>query len=149
MDTHEEHIYQLVLSTRRLFQQLRTVSDELLEDTGINASQRAVLEFLMENQPQTVSGMAREKSVSRQHIQILVNDLSALKLIKLQDNPAHKRSPLITITEQGKNLFKKIVRKESKILEILADKFSEKDIAVSIRTLNSLSDYLRSTKWNK
>jgi len=149
METKPENIYELVWCTRRLFQQLRVTSDELLKGTGINASQRAVLEFLDQHQPQTVSSMARERTVSRQHIQTLVNDLLTLKLVKAQENPAHKRSPLISITEQGKKLFKKITRAEAKVLDSMADEFSGKSISTSIRTIKAINDYLQSEQWKK
>ena len=149
MDTKPEHIYELVWCTRRLFQQLRATSEELLEGTGINASQRAVLEFLDQHQPQTVSNMAREKNVSRQHIQTLVNDLLTLKLVKAQENPAHKRSPIMSMTEQGKKLFTKIIRDEAKVLASMAGEFSGKNISTSIRTLKAMHQYLQSENWKK
>jgi DNA-binding MarR family transcriptional regulator len=149
MDKNPEQIYELIWCTRRLFQQLRSTSDELLNGTGINASQRAVLEFLNQHQPQTVSNMAREKMVSRQHIQTVVNDLLQLDLVQAQDNPAHKRSPLISMTEQGKQLFKKTTREEMKVLDAMSAELNEKDIATSIRTLNALNDYLQSAQWKK
>lgn len=149
MNKNPEQIYELVWTTRRLFQQLRAASDELLEGTGINASQRAVLEFLHQHQPQTVSNMARERTVSRQHIQTVVNDLLSLNLVQSKENPAHKRSPLISITNQGKKLFKQITQKEKKVLEAMATEFNEKNIATSIRTLNAINDYLTSDQWKK
>ena len=149
MDTKPEHIYELVWCTRRLFQQLRATSEELLEGTGINASQRAVLEFLDQHQPQTVSNMAREKNVSRQHIQTLVNDLLTLNLVKSHENPAHKRSPLMSMTEQGKKLFMKIIRDEAKVLASMAGEFSGKNISSSIRTLKAMHQYLQSEHWKK
>jgi DNA-binding MarR family transcriptional regulator len=144
METNQ--IYELVWCTRRLFQQLRATSDELLEGTGINTSQRAVLEFLSQNQPLTVSSMAREKDVSRQHIQLIVNSLLEVNLVEARTNPAHKRSPIISITEKGEKLFAKIILKEAKVLAAMADQFSEKNISTSIRTLKEMRDYLKSYK---
>ncbi len=144
MDTKQ--IYELIWCTRRLFQQLRATSDELLEGTGINSSQRAVLEFLSKHQAQTVSNMARERDVSRQHIQLIVNTLLELKLVEALDNPAHKRSPLISITEKGDRLFAEIILNEAKILDAMANQFSGKNISTSIRTLKAMRDYLSSRK---
>lgn len=142
-------MYELVWRTRRLFQQLRASGDELLQGTGINASQRAVLEFLNLRQPQTVSNMAREKNVSRQHIQTVVNDLLELGLVEARDNPAHKRSPHILLSTDGKKLFRKITQKESRVLEVLAKEFNEKDIETSINTLTAFENCLASKSWKK
>ncbi len=65
---------------------------------SLQASQRAVLEFLSQQQAQIVPQIAREISVSRQHIQTVVNDLLALGLIEAVENPTHKRSSLIQLT---------------------------------------------------
>jgi len=146
MATNSKDIYELVWCTRRLFQQLRDTSDKLLDGTGINTSQRAVLEFLHGNPSQTVSNMAREKTVSRQHIQTVVNNLLKLELVTTKENPAHKSSPLIAITGKGKKLFQKITRKEAKVLEAMANEFREKDISTSINTLKAINTYLQEDK---
>ena len=147
MTAKAEQMYELVWRTRRLFQQLRISGDELLQGTGINASQRAVLEFLNLRQPQTVSNMARERNVSRQHIQTVVNDLLALGFVEAKENPSHKRSPLILLTTDGKKLFRKITQKEARILEVLAKEFNENNVTTTIDTLMALENCLASAKW--
>ncbi len=140
-------LYRVIWQTRRLFQRLRSTSDELLEGSGINTSQRAVLEFLNQQQPQTVPHIAREKSVSRQHIQIIVNDLLALELIESVENPAHKRSPLIQLTRKGKVLFESVQKKEAAFLKTTEKQFSQKELATTLNTLKSIDDYLASGDW--
>lgn len=140
-------LYQLIWQTRRLFQRLRSTSDELLEGSGINASQRAVLEFLHQKQPQTVPQMAREKSVTRQHIQVVVNDLLAFELVKVVENPAHKRSPLIQMKSAGKRLFKSIQKQEAALLKAMEGMFTNRDITTALRTLKAIDDYLESGEW--
>jgi len=140
-------LYQLIWQTRRLFQRLRAVSDELLDATGINSSQRAVLEFLSGQQPQTVPAIAREKTVSRQHIQTVVNDLLDLGLAETIDNPSHKRSPLIRTTAAGEALFDSIRSNEQALLAAMAKRFSSQDLQVALATLESLDGLLASDDW--
>jgi DNA-binding MarR family transcriptional regulator len=140
-------LYRLIWQIRRLFQSLRSVSEVLLQGSGINPSQRAVLEFLHLQQPQTVARMAREKSVSRQHVQTVVNELLALGLVETLNNPAHKRSPLVQTTRAGNKLFKAIVKRESAFLARLDGRFSHQDITTTLRTLEALDHYLRSGDW--
>jgi len=142
-------VYQLIWQTRRLFQRLRTTSDELLNGTGINSSQRAVLEFLNQQQAQTVPQIAREKSVSRQHIQSVVNDLLTLELIEAVENPTHKRSPLIQLTIAGTRLFKSIQNNEAALLKKIEKKYSKQELTIALNTLKSLDDYLSSHSWNR
>jgi DNA-binding MarR family transcriptional regulator len=140
-------LYQLIWQTRRLFQRLRATSDELLDATGINSSQRAVLEFLHGQPPQTVPAIARERTVSRQHIQTVVNDLLELGLVEAIDNPSHKRSPLIRITAAGEALFASIRANEQALLKEMAKRFSSQDLRVALATLESLDGYLASDDW--
>ena len=140
-------LYQVIWQTRRLFQRLRATSEELLDGSGINTSQRAVLEFLHKQEPQTVPQIAREKSVSRQHIQSVVNELLTMGLIAAIDNPAHKRSSLIQMTTTGRALFAAILEKESALLALMAREFSRQDLATTLSTLKSLDAYLASGDW--
>ena len=140
-----KQVYELIWRTRRLFQQLRASSERMLEAHGINPSQRAVLEFLQRDDRRTVSEMARRRNVSRQHVQVTVNALLALGLVAARDNPAHKRSPLITLTARGRQLFARIEREEARLLAGLEGDFDEADLAVSINTLARLQERLRSS----
>lgn len=52
--------------------------------------------------PKTVPQIARMRPVARQHIQTLANELEELGFIEFIDNPAHKRSRLVILTEAGR-----------------------------------------------
>ena len=136
-------IKQLVWQTRRLFQHLRSVSETLLEETDINASQRAVLEFLHREQPVTVPHMAKKLSVSRQHIQVIVNELLEMGLVNAIENPAHKRSPLLETTPSGNQLFKSI----AEFIRKLQKKFPMKDLQTTLETLQTFDELLTSHAW--
>jgi DNA-binding MarR family transcriptional regulator len=142
-------LYPLIWKVRRVFQQLRRVSDTILEDLGINASQRAVLELLCGEEQLSVPQIARQLSVTRQHVQVLVNELQAKSLVESVENPAHKRSPLIGTTEAGRGLFAAIAAREQSLLDALQSSFSSQDIAISLSTLKTLEECLVSRDWEK
>ena len=135
-------IYQLVWQTRRIFQHLRVISDELLESTGINTSQRAVLETLYPDQAISVPRIAQQLTVSRQHIQVIVNELQLLKLVKTVENPAHKRSLHIQRTEKGRSSFEQIKQREAGLLNEIASEFSGDEMGAAAETLRNLRDHL-------
>ncbi len=137
-------IYPLIWKLRRVFQQLRVVSDAMLEDVGINASQRALLEALDGDAAFSVPQIAKQLSVSRQHIQTLVNEMLAKDLVETADNPAHKRSPLVRSTAAGKKLFSSIKEGEQELLDKLTPSFSNADLATSLETLETLEELLGS-----
>ena len=146
-DSSSSSLYQVIWQTRRLFQRLRASSEDLLVGTGINASERALLEFLYGQQPQTVPQIAREKSVSRQHIQSVANELLSLKLIDSLSNPDHKRSRNLKLTAKGQALFESIRNKETAVLSLMEKRFRQEEIVTTIETLKSIDDYLASEDW--
>lgn len=54
--------------------------------------------------PLTVPQIARRLGVSRQHILRLTNDLLAEGLVEFAQNPDHKTSPLVTLTDEGRGV---------------------------------------------
>lgn len=120
MASREVAFLRLGGAVRHLFHQLRAVAEAASPaDEGFTASHRGVLESLASQGPQTVPALARARPVARQHIQVLVNDLSALGLVETRPNPAHKRSPLVDLTPAGRRRFDAIRRAESQALESL------------------------------
>lgn len=110
----------VIRNLRPCFHQLKALADRLHKDLGITASMRAVLESLAEGGEQTVPQIARTKGVSRQHIQVNVDALLDGRFVVMRDNPAHKRSPMVTLTKQGRLAFKEMQRREQVVLEELA-----------------------------
>ena len=90
--------------TRLLFQALRRWSDTLHAELGTTAAMRGVLELILLDGPATVPNMARARGVSRQHVQQQVDALLERGLLERQDNPAHRRSAIIALTDKGRAL---------------------------------------------
>jgi len=99
---------------RRLFHRLAAVVDALHD---LSASQRAVLERLSRDGDQTVPEIARACRVSRQFIQVLVNELVGLGLVVAVENPAHARSPRFRVTDSGRKRFEAMKAKERALLD--------------------------------
>jgi len=137
-----EPVYTLIMQIRRLFQRLKAVSEEILQGTGINPSQRAILEFLYQQQSHSVPQIAEYLSVTRQHVQVIVNDLVELELARCLENPAHKRSLLVEATPEGIAMFESIQQKEAEILRQFQQQLPEKDIRSALKLLESLDKLL-------
>jgi len=137
-----ENLENAIREVRQSFHRLKAVADDLHAEAGVTAAMRGVMESLAERGPQTVPAMARAKAVSRQHIQTLVNALIDAKLATYRDNPAHKRSPFVRLTDDGDLEFAKIRHREARLLRELSDGLSKKDLAVTQRTLSALNDEL-------
>ena len=134
---------------RLLFHRLRLVADELHENTHVTAAMRGVLEGLARLGPQTVPAMARARPVSRQHIQNIVNELLQQKLVATEDNPAHKSSPLITLTKKGAGIIQQMKERESRLLSKSRIQVSDKSLACTAESLQAIRNYFEATDWEK
>jgi DNA-binding MarR family transcriptional regulator len=130
--------YQIVWLTRRLFRALAQKSDDSLQDLGISVADRAVMEFLHPDKTLSVPEIAERYQVSRQHVQVTVNSLSDEGILVAKVNPRHKRSPLISLTDKGKGMFRTIKSRETKIIKKLFSNVPEKNRRITQKTLETL-----------
>ncbi len=90
--------------TRWLFHALKQWSETLHAELGTTAAMRGVLELILLGGPATVPDMARARGMSRQHIQQQVDALLERGFLERRDNPAHKRSSMIALSDKGRAL---------------------------------------------
>lgn len=132
----------VIRSVRACFNRLKAVGDALHADVGVTAAMRAVMESLAEGGAQTVPAIAKTKSVSRQHIQTLADQVADAGLLTFKENPEHKRSSLMDLTTKGARTFKAMKKREVSALVDLASVLPEKDLAITLRTLKKLQEAL-------
>lgn len=134
--------YQVIWLIRRLFRALSQKSNENLEEYGISAADRAVMEFLYPEKMLSVPAIAEQYKVSRQHVQTTVNSLMDNGLVTARENPRHKRSPLIMLNAKGRKLFGVIIKKDEEVVDILFSRISNRNVRITRQTLQSLLDEL-------
>ena len=103
---------ELLGETRLLFHALRQWSEILHAPLGMTAAMRGVLELILLGGPATVPSMALARGVSRQHIQQQVDALRGRGFVERKENPAHKRSTMIALTDKGRALIQNIRAEE-------------------------------------
>jgi DNA-binding MarR family transcriptional regulator len=125
----------LLDEVRLLFHRAAQAVEELHGAEPVTAGTRAVLEALQRGGPATVPGLARRRHVSRQHIQVLVNDLVAKGLVAAEGNPAHRRSPLYSLTADGARTIRRITERERRFLARLDVALDSGQVADAARAL--------------
>jgi DNA-binding MarR family transcriptional regulator len=101
-----------------------------------------LLRGLVLNGPMTVPEIARARPVARQHIQKLVNELAADGLVEMIDNPAHKRSRLVTITRKGRAHYNAVSRRIGQMTEELAAGIPVSELRQAERVVAQISGRL-------
>lgn len=125
----------LIDEVRLLHNRFTELLDELHNEFGLTPSQRAVLEHLVQGGV-TVPSLARDRGVTRQHIQTIVNDLINQGLAEPRDNPAHKRSPLIVLTTEGDRAIKAALDREQQFMVTHLGDLDEDDVHAAAVTLS-------------
>ncbi|MCP5381540.1 MAG: MarR family transcriptional regulator [Kordiimonadaceae bacterium] len=142
MRTEAKRLNSVIRDVRTSFNLLQDRSNNLLQDLDVNASMRFVLENLSVAGEKTVPEIARSKNVSRQHIQIVVNELLEKGLVISRANPSDKRSYLISLTELGDKIFSEIRNRELVELQNLSEYFTAEELRVTSKMLQKLSKFL-------
>lgn len=133
--------------TVALFHRLRVVAQQVHGQGEMSSGRWGILNGLGRAGPQTVPQMARARPVSRQYIQTLVNGLAAEGLVEFQDNPDHKRSPLVQLTSEGQDLLDQMNRRSAKLLRKLPITATEKDLQTAAAVLRAVREQFESKQW--
>ncbi|WP_336082720.1 MarR family winged helix-turn-helix transcriptional regulator [Nocardia sp. SSK8] len=119
----------------------RQVYRRIEQDTlaqGISVGIRAVLELLAGGGPRTVPELARTLALSRQFVQRTVNDAAQAGLVEIRDNPRHRRSSLIAVTDRGRAALDTATARELAVLRDLGGDLTEAQVDACLAVLRHL-----------
>ena len=142
-------LLQLFDETTALFQRLRAVAAEVHGQGDGSAGRRGILRSLDGPGAQTVPQLSRERGVSRQHVQVLVNGLLREGLIARDENPAHRRSPLLRLTPEGRRQLTNMRQREADLLADVRLAMKPGDLEQAAAALLTVRSYLESADWRK
>ncbi len=131
-------IVQLFDEVRLLNHRLVQVADRLHAGGTVSTPGRAVLEYLRNNGPSTVPAIARSRYVTRQHVQAIVDTLAGNHLVEAIPNPAHRTSPLISLTADGRDAFAAMQHREQRLLQALEVQIDEGTVAEATQVLAAI-----------
>lgn len=116
-DLKQMHL--LANSIRRTYNRLRFVTDQIHATANLSAPKRTLLLDLHRDGPRAVPGLATFRCVSRQITQTQINELMKSGYVQTEPNPAHKRSPLITLSKTGEKAVEEMIERESAFIKNL------------------------------
>ncbi len=140
------HLRAVVDETIALFHRLRWVAEQIYGPDGRSTARRGILRGLLRYGPQTVPVLARARSVTRQNVQPVVDQLAREGLVERVPNPEHARSRHVRITEAGARLVTEMDAIDAAVLELVGAGLSTKDLDATARTLKALRERFES-RW--
>ncbi len=136
--TRDNDLFDVIRLIRPLYKTLEAAVADRLEGTGLNVTERAVLEVIHDRGPLPVPRIAEPLIAPRQFIQKTVNALSGRGLVERHRNKAHARSDLIALTPAGQTLISIILVAEAKLTAVVAAQVSPDAIAATHATLTTM-----------
>ena len=95
---------------------LSLAMDSVHERAGLRTPQVRVADRLLHG-PATVPHIAADLSMSRQYVQTVCNELQEQGLMAFIDNPRHKRSKLVALTEKGQKALVQTRENEAALIQ--------------------------------
>lgn len=138
-----DHTYRVLSQVRPLYQSSGRAVEHALQGTGLTVTTRAVLELVLQRGPMTVPQVARDFGVTRQSVQALVDTAARSGLVRLVDNPQHKRSRLVEATGHGASTFAEVHRRELENLARVTGDLDPDELAGCARLLAVLTRRVR------
>ncbi len=130
---------ELVLETFRLNGRLLNSGDRLTRSLPLSSARWQVLGVLRAAPgPITVSQVARNMGLQRQSVQRTVDLLVAEGLVRMIDNPNHRRARLVAMTRAGRDVLRKASHLQMRWANDIADAIDADDIRSACRVLRRL-----------
>ena len=134
----------LFLEVVALAHQLRKTDFRAQERNGLLAAGRKVLQLLNQEGPKAVPAIAARQNSSRQNVQIIANRFAREGLIQFIPNPAHKKSELLEITNEGQKVLAASAELETEVLKKFAVELKDSELNTAIDVLRRVTQELAS-----
>ena len=121
---------------------LQATSEELHGRTELTRACRGVLRDLARVGPRTVPQLARRRPLSRQTVQVQVNQLVSAGMAELLANPDHARSRLVRLTEAGRAAVVETESQEAGLVDALPPVASTEELERTAAVLRRLRQQL-------
>lgn len=138
----QEDLEALLNQVIALALRLRQAAGDSQIPEGLPVGGKLVMEVLARHGTKTVPQIARTRLTSRQNIQVLVNRLVTEGHVNLLPNPAHKRSPFVQLTEQGRVAVERLLETEAGFEQKLRTELSKGDVLTATEVLGRIRELL-------
>ncbi len=130
---------QVILSTFRANGLLLSAGDRLAAPDGLTSARWQVLgAIVLAGRPLTAPQIARRMGLARQSVRATVQRLVGDGLVAFLPNADHRRSPLVDLTDKGRQAYAAVDAKQSEWANRLARGIAVADLQTTARVLDQL-----------
>ncbi len=129
----------LLLEIFRINGRLLVAGDRLTAKLGLTSARWQVLGAVRRGEePGTVADIARRMGLQRQSVQRVVDLLRDESVVKLVDNPNHRRAKLVMLTPKGSSLLERVDRVQRVWANTVTAGVRPADLDVALKVLEGL-----------
>ncbi len=133
----------VVIETFRLNGRLLAAGDRLLKEMNLTSALWQVLGALRsQDDPITVAQIARHMGLQRQSVQRSVDLLKQQGLVKLVENPNHRRAKLVMATAKGRAATQEANRLQVQWAKGIVDAVGLPEIQLAAQTMRKIRQFL-------
>lgn len=130
---------ELILLTFRANGLLLAAGDLISADEGLTSARWQVLGAIaLAERPLTVPQIARRMGLTRQSVHATVKRLAGDGLVELTPNADHRRSPLVAVTELGRDKYNAIDKRQADWINELSRGIRRSDLETAARVVDAL-----------
>ncbi|MEU9605886.1 MarR family winged helix-turn-helix transcriptional regulator [Streptomyces sp. NPDC048057] len=137
-DDLADHLAEVLGLVGLLYRRVLRKVEQTAPAQGLSVGVRAVLDLLRAQGPMTVPQMSRTQELSRQFVQRMVHDAAAEQWVETVANPAHRRSPLIRLTDAGLVAITAVTAREKLLLRRTGGDLTDAEIAACVKVLGQM-----------
>ncbi len=130
---------ELVLEVFKTNGRLLRAGDDITREFDITSARWQVFGAI-DQQPRTVSQIARHYELSRQGVLWTVNAMCKQGLLELIDNPDHRRAKLVDFSEHGREVYASLTKKQAEWSNHLAKNFTNEELALTCSVVRRLGE---------
>lgn len=131
-------LHSLFQKVFHLYATLSEVEDGIHEQAGMRTPHVKLAKTILSQGQATVPDVAYAMKVSRQFVQTAVNELEKQGVLVFLENPRHKRSKLLQLTEYGQKKLEQTHKNEAALIQQILPNLNKKDVVDARNVLESI-----------
>lgn len=137
-NTRLDFVLRAFIEMARSFLAIRNAESKEFEALGLTVGQFSVLEILAHKGDQSVGAIMKLMFSTPGNMTVLIKNLENKGLIKVVALKNDKRSKMVSITPQGKEIIDNMWEDHTKLLSSFFDKLEDEEIATLAKTLRKM-----------
>lgn len=130
---------ELLKEIRVNYQLLKKGVEFVHKGSDLSVGVRGVIEILSDEGGMTVPHLAKIRHLSRQSVQVLVDQMIETGWVQTKPNPFHKKSMLIELTEEGKKAYRNMQEQEIKHMKKLDIDIPQKKLEDALKLMEHIN----------